>query len=130
MTSAAAGGVERLVEIGDDVVRVLDADAEPDGLGPDAGLDLVGRRHLAMRRRGRMAGERLRVTEIDEPLDQLQRVVKPRAALIATLRAEGQQRAGAAAEIFLGKAAIGTVRKAGIVDPGDARIVAQEFGDL
>ena len=51
-------------------------------------------------------------------------------ASIAALRAEGEQRAGAAAEILVGKAAIGAVRKAGIVDPGDARIVTQEFSDL
>ena len=37
---------------------------------------------------------------------------------------------GAAAEIFLRQRVIGAVGKAGVIDPGDAGIVAQEFGDL
>ena len=66
---------------------------------------------------------------IDEPLDQLERVVEPLAGLEAALDAEGQQRAGAAAEIFLRQRVVGIVGKARIIDPVDARIVAQEFGD-
>ena len=71
----------------------------------------------------------LAVAEVDQPLDQLQRVVEPLAGLEAAGDAEGQQRAGAAAEIFLRQRMIGIVGEAGIIDPGDARIVAQEFGD-
>src|SRR5262249_48451015 len=41
-------GVERLVEIGQDVVDVLDADAETDHLRPDARLALLLGRHLAV----------------------------------------------------------------------------------
>jgi hypothetical protein len=72
---------ERLIEIGDDVVDVLDADAEPDHLRPHAGLGCSSRRHLPMRRRGRMAGERLGVAHIDQPLEQLERVVERLAGL-------------------------------------------------
>ena len=87
------------------------------------------RRHLPMRRRGRMAGERLGVADIDQPLEQLQRVVERLAGFEPAGDAEGQQRAGAAAEIFLRQRVIGIVGEAGVVDPVDARIVAQEFGD-
>jgi hypothetical protein len=48
---------ERLVEIDEDVVDVFDADAQPDHLRPHAGLCELGRRHLPVRGRGRMAGQ-------------------------------------------------------------------------
>ena len=51
------GGGERLIEIGDDVIDVLDADAQPDGLRPDARLALLLGRHLPMGRRGGVTGE-------------------------------------------------------------------------
>src|SRR5579871_1025763 len=49
---------KRLVEVSDDVVDVLDADAEADRFGPDARLGLFFRRHLPVRGRSGMAGER------------------------------------------------------------------------
>ena len=61
---------QRLIEVGDDVVDVLDADAEPDHFRPHAGLALLLGRHLPMRGRGRVAGERLGVAHIDQPLEQ------------------------------------------------------------
>ncbi len=100
---------ERLIEIRDDVVDVLDADAQPDRLRPHARHGLLLRRHLAMGGGGRMAGERLRVADVDEALDELERVVEPGSGLVAALDPEGQQRAGAAAEIFLGERVIGVV---------------------
>ena len=102
---------------------------EPDQVRRHAGLGLLLRRHLPVRRRCRMAGERLGVAEIDQPLEQLQRVVKVLARVQPADDAERHQRARAAAEIFLRQRVIGIVGEAGVVDPGDARIVAQEFGD-
>src|SRR5436309_2525951 len=55
--------LERLIEVADDVVAVLDADAEPDHFGCDARVPLLVRRHLSMRGGGRMARQRLRVAE-------------------------------------------------------------------
>ncbi len=57
---------EGLVEIGDDVVDVFNADAEPYRFGKNAGLALVFRRHLTMRGGRRMAGERLRIADVHE----------------------------------------------------------------
>src|SRR5271156_4914295 len=74
---------ERLIKISNDVVDMLDADAEPDGLRPHARRDLLLRRHLAMGRRGRMAGERLGVADIDQAFDQLEGVVELRSGLVA-----------------------------------------------
>ena len=100
---------QRLIEIGDDVVDMLDADAEPDHFRPHAGLALLLGRHLPMRGRGRMAGERLGVAHIDQPLEQLERVVEALAGVKPAGDAEGQQRTGAAAEIFVRQRVIGIV---------------------
>ena len=102
---------------------------KPDHLRLDAGLALLLGRHLPVRGRGRMAGQRLGVAHIDQPLDQLERVVETLAGLEPALDAESQQRAGAAAEIFLRQRVIGVVGKARVIDPGDAGIGAQKFGD-
>src|ERR1700716_2919093 len=122
-------GVERLVEIGDDVVDMLDADAQPDHLRPPAGLALLLGRHLPMRGGSRMTGERFRVAHVDQALEQPEGVVEPLAGRKATRDPEGQQRAGPAAEIFLRQRVVGTVGKSGIPDPVDPGVVAQEFGD-
>ena len=71
-------------------------------------LLLLGR-HLPVRGRGRMAGERLGVADIHQPLDQLERVVEALAGFEAAVDAEGHQRAGAPAEIFLRQRVIGAV---------------------
>src|SRR5438105_3970513 len=126
LAPARFGGIECLVEIADNVVDVLDADAEPDHFRPYAGLRLLLRRHLPVRGGGGMAGQRLRVAHVDESLDELERVVQLLAGLEPAADAERHQRAGAPAEIFLRKLVIGAVGEAGIVDPFHPRIVAKE----
>ena len=49
------GGVERLLQICDDVVDVLDADAEANHFRHNAGVALLFRRHLPVSGGGRMA---------------------------------------------------------------------------
>src|ERR1700722_1987081 len=87
-----AGRGQRLVDILNDVGGVFDADRQPDGFRqyPRHALLLGG--HLPVRGRGRMAGERFRIADIDQPRDQLQRVVEGLAGLQAALDAEGEQR--------------------------------------
>ena len=119
-----AGGGERLIEIFEDVVDMLEADADADRLRPHARLELLLGGHLPMGGRGGMAGERPRVADVDQPLDQPQRVVEALRRLEPALDAEGQQRGGASAEIFLRQREIGAVGQAGVIDPGDARVGA------
>ena len=76
---------QRLVDILDDVGGVLDADRKPDGLGQNARHPLLFGRHLAVGGRSRMTGERFRVADIDQPGDQLQRIVERLAGLIPPL---------------------------------------------
>jgi hypothetical protein len=52
------GGFQGLVEVGDDVVGVLDADGDPDQLRLHPGLELLGGRELGMGRGGRVDDER------------------------------------------------------------------------
>ena len=77
--------------------------------GPDAGGQLFLRRHLPMRRRGRMAGERFRIAQVDQALEQLERVIEAHAGRQAAADFERHQRAGLAAQIFLHQGVIGIV---------------------
>src|SRR5580704_11376606 len=59
--SSADSSGERLIDVGDDVVDVFDADAQAYGLWSDAGQTLFLGRHLPVRRGCRMTGQGLRV---------------------------------------------------------------------
>src|ERR1700722_19555395 len=63
------GCVECLLQIVKDVVDVLDPDAEADHLRYDTCVALLFGGHLAMSGRRRVAGQRLGVAQIDQPLD-------------------------------------------------------------
>lgn len=99
-TATGARRGERLIEVGDDIVDMLDTDRQPDHFWPHAGLVFLVDRHLAMRRRGRMASERFGITHIDQALEQLQGVVKILCRNETAGDAESEQRTGATAEIF------------------------------
>src|SRR5437867_9705656 len=109
--SSANSRIERLIEVADDVVDVFDADTEPHRLGFNPGLALFFNRHLSMSGRGRMAGQRFGITDIHEPLDQLESVIELLAGLEPSLDPKGHQRAAAAAEIFLREGVIRTFRE-------------------
>src|SRR5438105_2939320 len=102
---------ERLIEVGDDVIDVFDPDAEPNHLRFHPGLALLFGRHLAMCSRGRVTCQRLYVTQIDEPLDELERVVEVLGGLKPSLDPKGNQSAGLAGKVFLGERIIGAVRE-------------------
>ena len=69
--------------------------------GRTPALSCSSARHLSMGGRGGMAAERSGVADVDQALDQLQRVVERLAGFEPALDAEGEQRGSAAAEIFL-----------------------------
>ena len=74
-----------------------------------------------------MTRQRFRIAQVDQPLDQLQRVVEFGRGLVSATNSEGHQRAGAAAKIFSGKRVIAVVLEPDVVDPLDPIVVAQEF---
>ena len=53
--------------------------------GPTPALACSSRRHLPVRGRGRMAGERLGIAHVDQPLDQAERVIEFLAGFEAAL---------------------------------------------
>jgi acyl-CoA synthetase (AMP-forming)/AMP-acid ligase II len=71
---------QRLVEIGDDVVDVLDADRQAHIARRHAGLQLLLGRQLRMRRAGRMDGEAARVADVGDVIEHLERVDEARPA--------------------------------------------------
>ena len=62
--------VQRLIQVFDDVIDMLNTDAKPDSLRRDASLALLFDRHLAMGRGGGMTGERFGITQVDQAFDQ------------------------------------------------------------
>src|ERR1700738_4666996 len=88
---ARASYRQRLVDILDDIGDVFDADRKADGFRQHASHALLFAGHLAVGGRGWMAGERFRIANINQPRDQVQRVIEGLAGLEAALDAEGEQ---------------------------------------
>src|ERR1700722_18531445 len=93
--------LERLIQVGEDVIDVLDAHAQAYTAGSHSRGRLLLCGHLPMRRRCRMAGERFRVAQIHEALEELQCIVEAHAGLQAAADLEGHERTGLAAEVLL-----------------------------
>src|SRR5262249_42273298 len=89
---------------------------------------LVG--ELAMRRRRRMQDERSRVADIGEVRPELAALDDFDAGLVATLDAEGEDRAGPAREIFPRQRMKGARFETGIPDPGHLAMAIEKLGDL
>jgi hypothetical protein len=70
-------------DVGDDVVDVLDAHRDAHQILRDAGARQFLGVELAVRGRGRVAGERLGVADVDQPQDHLQRVDELGARVLA-----------------------------------------------
>src|SRR5581483_6686540 len=118
---------ESLIEIGDDVVDMFDADAEPNRFGSDASPELLFRRHLPVGSGGRMAGQGLGITQVDQTLDQIQRVIKGLGGFEAPFDSEGHQRAGMAGQVLSGERIMSAVSEARVVYPLDPGILAQKL---
>src|SRR5262249_30351916 len=100
---------------------------QADGLRPDASLALLLRGHLPVRGRGRMAGEGLRIAQVHEALEELQRVIEACARIVAPANGEGEERAGTPAEVLLAERIVRVVGKTHVAPRIDARIGAQKL---
>src|SRR5690606_9351555 len=89
---------ERLIEVLEDVVDVLDAHREAHKIGGDAGRKLLGFGELRVRRRGGVDDEAARVADVREEAEELDAVDEPLAGLEAALDAKGDEAASLAAE--------------------------------
>src|SRR5690606_15415301 len=97
----SATGVQGLREVGENVVDMLNADRQADHVFRHAGCRELFRVELAVRGRGRVAGERLGVADVHQTQNQLQGVNEPGAGFAATLDAEGQNAGGFSSHVFL-----------------------------
>ena len=104
--------------------------AQPDRLGPHAGLSCSCGDICRCVVDARMAGQRFRVADVDQPLEQFQRVVETLAGFEPSGHAKSQQRTRPAAEVFLRQRMIGAVVKPGVVHPSDAAVAAQKLRNI
>ena len=95
---------KRLIDIGNDIVWVLDADRKPDVSLRDAGLELLFWRQLRVRCGRRMDGERAGITDVGDMIEELQVIYEPTASLFAALELEAKQCAIAALQIGISAA--------------------------
>src|ERR1700733_6780503 len=125
---ADRGFGQSLVDVVDDVVDVLDADRKPDRLRPDAGLHqlLVGQ--LAVGGGGRMDGEGLGVAQIEQPLDELERIEEGQARVVAPGDPEGDDGRHSPVQIALDQVVVGMVGEAGEAPPVPPAIGRQVVG--
>ena len=93
--------LQRMIEVAEDVVDVLDADRQAHVTFGHAGGELVLGRKLRVGRRRRMDGERARVADVGDVVEQLQRVDEPPPRLMPAGEFEADQAAEAALEILL-----------------------------
>src|ERR1700761_6846119 len=101
-TGEAGDGLRQsLVDVVDDVVDVLDPDRQADRLRPDAGLDQLLAGKLAVGGGGRMDGQRLGVPQVQQPLDELERVEEGQPGVVAAIDPEGDDRRHPPAQVAL-----------------------------
>jgi hypothetical protein len=86
--SQALNRGQRLLQVGQQVVAVLDADRQAHRIHRHAGFRQLFLIELAVRGGGRMAGQRLGVADIDQAREQLERILEARAALDAAFDAK------------------------------------------
>src|SRR3954468_20010786 len=94
-------GIQRTGEIGNDVVRMLDADGQPYVARRDAGGELVLGRQLRMGRGGGMDRQRARVADVGDVVEQLQDIDEGTAGRRPAGKLKADQGAEALPEIGL-----------------------------
>ena len=119
-----------LIEVGDDVIHVLDADGEADEVLRQVGiLELLGGK-LRVRGRGRMDNQGLCVADIGQMRKELDVVHDVETSLATTLDAKDQSTAERIVmEELLGRLVGGVILQSGVADPGDLGVLLEELGN-
>ena len=123
------GGGECLVDVGEDVVDVLDADGEAYEFGGDASGGLLFGGELGMGGSGRMNGEAAGVADVGQVGEQLKLVDKLLTGLGATFDAEDDHGAAFAAEVLLVEGVHWIGLEAGEADPLNGVVRLKVCGD-
>lgn len=134
MTYQTTGRVlasERLIEIGDQVVDVLQSDAEADEVGRDAGRCLLFGLELLVSGACRVDDQRLGITDVRQKAEDLELVDELEGRLVAALDSEADDGSVEATVVVLAcRRMVAVARKTRIVDPTDVGVVVEELGDL
>src|SRR5437588_8041757 len=124
-----AGGVERLRQIGDEVLHVLDADSEPDQAVVDPDRLALLRGQLEVGHQRGLLDERLDRAERRRDGGQLARVDEPRRLAQPAFEQEAHHSAESL-HLLAGDGVVGMARQAGVEDPEDASLRLQPLGTL
>mmetsp|Transcript_25022 Transcript_25022/g.75241 ORF Transcript_25022/g.75241 Transcript_25022/m.75241 type:complete len:292 (-) Transcript_25022:1678-2553(-) len=116
---------ERLVEVNQDVVDVLDAHGEADELRRQTRLDLLLVGELRVRRGGRVDRERLRVADVGDVGEELERVDHLLARFAAALQADDDEGAALALQVLLLQLVHRVAAEARITHPRDLGVLRQ-----
>ena len=109
----AVGSLDRLVEVGEDVANVFNADGKPHQLRRHARGRLLLSRELLMRGGGRMDHQRLGVADVGQQREKLERVDELLARIVAALDAECDQGPGAVGQILFRSRVVGARSRPG-----------------
>jgi hypothetical protein len=120
---------QRLSNVGDEIVRGLNADRQANCCVEHADAAAYIRRHARMRHSRWMAGERLGAAETNGEFEHLQRVEEGESFRLPALDIELEGRAAARRLTFECRSRRALAEKRKVVHPGNARVIAQEFGD-
>ena len=126
----AADGCEACLEVSDDVVDMLGADGQTDGVLIDLLLGQLRISQLAVGSGGRVDDEALDVGHVCQQGEDLQVVDELEGFLTAALDVEGEDGSAAVGEVLLIQDVVGVIRQRGMVDLLDLGMVGQERDDL
>src|SRR5262249_10519000 len=116
---------QSLLEIGDDVVLVLQPDREANDVGSRTSLDLLRVRELTVSGRGRMNDERTRVPDIGEMRKQLYVGYEPDARVIAAFEPEREAGARALGHVLLREIVITIAEQLRITPPRHLALIGK-----
>ena len=121
--------LQRLPQIPQNILNILDADAQPDEVGADARAGHLVFAELAVGGGGRVDRQALGVADVRQVAEEFQALDEPAASFDPALDAEAEDRARALRQVLRGPRVVGVRGKAGVADPGDLRVRGEELGD-
>ena len=119
--------VERLIEVPQDVLDILQPDAKADEIRRNARRLLLLLIELAVGGGSGVDGQALGVADISQVAEQSQVVDELGSGFPPAVYAEPQDAPASAGQIFLRQGVVGESFKPGISHPGHLRMVVQEF---
>ena len=130
VASSGLHGGEALLQVGDDVVDVLGADGEADGVLVDALVLQLGLAQLGVGGGGGVDHQRFDVGHVGQQGEDGQVVDELVGLGLAALDVKGKDGSAAVGEVLLIQGVVGVVGQAGVVDLLHLGVVLQKLHDL